>query len=105
MCVIVGIMAKARQQQQQQQQEKREHEQINSIKQEKSQPVSMALRVMNKYMYGENHPYSNPYTGTGYEETVGKLSKDDIVKFYDTWIKPNNATIIVTGDVEMKDLK
>lgn len=81
------------------------NEQINSIKQEKAQPISMALRVMNKYMYGENHPYSNPYTGTGYEETVGELSKDDIVKFYDTWIKPNNATIVVTGDVEMKDLK
>ncbi|WP_350291948.1 pitrilysin family protein [uncultured Croceitalea sp.] len=81
------------------------NEQINSIKQEKAQPISMALRVMNKYMYGENHPYSNPYTGTGYEETVGELSKDDIVKFYDTWIKPNNATIVVTGDVDMKDLK
>ncbi|MFD2585490.1 M16 family metallopeptidase [Croceitalea marina] len=81
------------------------NEQINNIKREKSQPISMALRVMNKYMYGENHPYSNPFTGTGYEETVAKLSKEDIVKFYDTWIKPNNATIVVTGDVEMKDLK
>ncbi|WP_394971773.1 M16 family metallopeptidase [uncultured Croceitalea sp.] len=80
-------------------------EQINGIKREKSQPISMALRVMNKYLYGENHPYSNPYTGTGYEDTVDKLTKDDIVKFYDTWIKPNNATLVVTGDVEMKNLK
>lgn len=80
-------------------------EQINSIKKEKSQPFSMALRVMNKYLYGEGHPYSNPYTGTGYEETVEKLSREDVLKFYKTWIKPNNATLVVTGDVEMKDLK
>jgi len=80
-------------------------EQINSIKQEKAQPISMALRVMNKYLYGEGHPYSNPYTGTGYEETVGELTRDDIESFYKTWIRPNNATLIVTGDVDMASLK
>lgn len=79
-------------------------EQINNIKKEKSQPFSMALRVMNKYLYGEGYPSSNPYTGTGYEETVEKLSREDVLKFYKTWIKPNNATLVVTGDVEMKNL-
>lgn len=81
------------------------NEQINNIKNEKSQPVSMALRVMNKYMYGNDHPYGNPYTGTGFEETVQKLTRDDVVGFYNTWLKPNNATLIVTGDIEMDDLK
>lgn len=79
-------------------------EQISSIQQEKSQPVSMALRVMNKFMYGENHPYGNPYTGTGYEETVSKLTREDMVKFYDTWIHPNNATLVVAGDINLDDL-
>jgi len=85
--------------------ERLKDEQLNRIQQEKSQPISMALRVMNKYLYGEGHPYSNPYTGTGYTETVSKLSKDDVQKFYATWIRPNNATLVVTGDIEMKDLK
>lgn len=80
-------------------------EQINDIKQEKSQPVAMALRVMNKYLYGDDHPYSSPYTGTGYEETVEKMNRDDIIKFYDTWIRPNNSTLIVTGDISMSELK
>ena len=80
-------------------------EQINAIKQEKAQPVAMALRVMNKYLYGEGHPYSNPYTGSGYEKTVDKLTRDDIEKFYKTWIKPNNATLVVTGDIEINELK
>ncbi len=81
------------------------NEQINDIKQEKSQPVSMALRVMNKYLYGEDHPYGSPYTGTGYEETVAQLTRDDITKFYNTWMKPNNSTLIVTGDISMNELK
>lgn len=85
--------------------ERLKSEQINSIKQEKSQPITMALRVMNKYLYGEGHPYSNPYTGTGYEETVEELTRADIESFYNTWIKPNNATLVVTGDVDMNELK
>jgi len=43
-------------------------------------------------------------TGKGYEETVLKLTKEDVESFYDTWIRPNNATLIVTGDLEMKSL-
>jgi predicted Zn-dependent peptidase len=85
--------------------ERLQKEQINNIKQEKSQPITMALRVMNKYMYGEDHPYSSPYTGTGYEDTVSALTREDVVAFYNTWFKPNNSTLIVTGDVEMGELK
>nr|WP_288933656.1 pitrilysin family protein [uncultured Allomuricauda sp.] len=85
--------------------ERLQKEQINNIKQEKSQPITMALRVMNKYLYGEDHPYSSPYTGTGYEDTVSKLTREDVLEFYNTWFKPNNSTLIVTGDVDMSELK
>lgn len=80
-------------------------EQLNAIKREKSQPFAMALRTMNKYLYGKDHPYGTPYTGTGYEESVKKMTRDDVVKFYDTWLKPNNATLLVTGDISMDELK
>ncbi len=80
-------------------------QQINNIKREKSQPFSMALRVMNKYLYGDGHPYGNPFTGTGFEDTVEKLTREDVLNFYTTWIRPNNATLVVTGDVEMNELK
>lgn len=85
--------------------ERLQSEQINDIKKEKSQPITMALRAMNKYLYGDDHPYSSPYTGTGYEDGVAKLTRKDVVDFYDTWFKPNNSTIIITGDVEMSELK
>lgn len=80
-------------------------EQINIIKNEKMRPFGMVMRSMNKYLYGSGHPYSNPFSGSGYEETVAEITNDDIIKFYNTWIKPNNATLIVTGDIDINELK
>jgi zinc protease len=78
--------------------------QLNAIKREGTQPMQMAIRVMPRFLYGPDHPYSNPLTGTGYTETVLSITRDEVVKFYDTWFKPNNARLIVVGDIEMKDL-
>ncbi len=79
-------------------------EQIAGIQREKVTPFSMALRVAPKQLYGEGHPYGNPLTGSGYEETVEKMERADLVKFYDSWFKPNNATLVVAGNVTMDEL-
>jgi zinc protease len=81
-----------------------QQEQINDIKRERTDPFSMVLRVFPKFLYGEGHAYSQPFSGSGYEESVNKITREDILKFYTTWIKPNNATLVVAGDIEMKDL-
>jgi zinc protease len=78
---------------------------IAGIQREKTQPVQMGLRVMPKLLYGNDHAYSTPLTGSGTEETVAKMKRDDMIKFYHTWIKPNIATMIVVGDITMNDLK
>src|SRR5687768_17685574 len=67
--------------------------QINSIKREGTEPFSMALRAAPKLLYGEGHAYSNPLSGTGYIETVTKITREDVVKFYESWFKPNNSTL------------
>ena len=75
--------------------------QLVGIQREKSQPVAMAIRVIPRYLYGEGHAYSLPLTGSGYEETVSKLTRNDMLTFYNRWMKPNNATVVVVGDIEM----
>lgn len=77
---------------------------VNRILREKTEPFSMAMRVFPKILYGTGHPYSNPISGSGYENTVKAITLDDVRSFYNTWLKPNNATLIVVGDVEMPDL-
>ncbi|MFL5003711.1 MAG: M16 family metallopeptidase, partial [Xanthobacteraceae bacterium] len=81
-----------------------QNQQIDAIKREKSEPSRMALRVLPKLLYGPEHPYSNPFTGSGTEEAVAKLSRGDMQKFYETWFKPNNATLIVVGDTTLSEI-
>jgi predicted Zn-dependent peptidase len=81
---------------------KKEH--LDNIEREKSEPYGMALRVIPRILYGQGHAYGNPIRGSGYENTVKSITADEIQKFYSTWIKPNNATLIVVGDVQLSDL-
>ncbi len=78
---------------------------LTAIKQEKAQPTMMALRVLPVLIYGKGHPYALPFTGSGYEETVEKITRDHLVQFHRTYFKPNNATLVVVGDITMPELK
>jgi len=78
---------------------------IAGILREKSTPVQMALRVFPQYIYGKDHAYGLPFTGSGYEETVQKISQEDLLKFHDTWIRPNNSTLVVVGDITLDEVE
>ncbi|HET6568044.1 MAG TPA: pitrilysin family protein [Rhodothermales bacterium] len=80
-------------------------QQLAAIQREKVTPRLMALRVFPKLLYGEGHAYSLPFTGSGTEASVKSITRDDLVDFHDTWFKPNNATLVVTGDITMDQLK
>ncbi|WP_417464755.1 M16 family metallopeptidase [Kordiimonas sp.] len=76
---------------------------IQSIAQEKAQPVQLALRTLPAILYGEGHSYSVPYTGSGTEAAIEGLSRDDLVKFHTDWIRPDNATIFMVGDITLDE--
>jgi zinc protease len=74
------------------------------IQQEKASPVSMAIRVFPRFLYGEGHAYAIPLTGSGTEESVGKMTVQELARFHQDWIKPNNATLVIVGDVKLADI-
>ncbi len=78
---------------------------LAQIQQEKVQPFGMALRTFPKLLYGEGHAYGNPMTGSGTEASVQSMSRDDLVRFHETWFKPNNATLIVVGATTMDEIR
>ncbi len=80
-------------------------QQLAAIAREKVTPMAMGLRVLPALLYGEGHPYAVPFTGTGTEATVAKLTREDLVRFHDAYFKPNNATLLVVGDVSLEQLK
>ncbi len=76
---------------------------IQSIAQEKAQPVQLALRTLPAILYGEGHSYSVPYTGSGTVKDVEGMSRDDLVAFHTDWIRPDNATIFMVGDITLAE--
>jgi zinc protease len=79
-------------------------QQVARIQREKVTPVQMALRVFPKLLYGKDHAYGNPFTGSGTEESVSKLTRAELAKFHQTWLKPNNATLIVVGATTLNEI-
>ncbi len=80
-------------------------ERIAGIQREKVTPQPMALRVVPTLLYGKDHPYAVPFTGTGTEAAVSKMTREDLAKFHETWFKPNNSTLLVVGDTTLAEIK
>jgi len=76
---------------------------IAGIAQEKAQPVQLALRTLPALLYGEGHSYSVPYTGSGTVAAIEGMTRDDLVKFHSDWIRPDNATIFMVGDITLSE--
>jgi zinc protease len=79
--------------------------QLAGIQQEKNTPEDMALRVLPRLLYGDDHAYALPMTGSGTEEAVAALERGDLVAYHDAWFKPNNATMIVVGDTTLEEIQ
>ena len=75
------------------------------IKAEQASPVSLALRLVPGLIYGEDHAYNMPLTGSGTEASLATITRDDLQSFHDTWFRPNNATLVVVGDTTLADIR
>ena len=79
-------------------------ERLARIKREKVSPFQMALRVLPRLLYGDDHSYGSPLTGTGTVESTKAMSRDNLVEFHRTWYGPNNATLVVVGDTTLEEI-
>ncbi len=52
--------------------------------------------LFNTTVFGTSHPYGPPTTGD--EKAIRGFTIEDVKKFYTTYFKPNNATLVVVGD-------
>ncbi|MEQ1747601.1 MAG: insulinase family protein [Saprospiraceae bacterium] len=60
---------------------------------------AIAGNVGNVLRYGKDHPYGENMT----EETLGKITLDQIKKYYATYFKPNISYVVVVGDISKAD--
>jgi zinc protease len=85
--------------------ERLKKQRLAQIQQEKADPVGLALRVFPGLVYGPGHAYSNPWTGSGTEESTARIRREDLARFHQTWFKPNHATMVVVGATTMPEIK
>ena len=67
-----------------------------------SNPGSLLREAMAAALY-QNHPYGIPIIGWQHE--VNALDKDDAIAFYDKFYTPNNAIVVVAGDVDVETVR
>jgi predicted Zn-dependent peptidase len=70
---------------------------LQALRSQKDRPTIIATQTFNRLVYGADHPYGHPSNGT--PATIEKLTRADVSGFYDAYYRPNNAVLIVVGDV------
>ncbi len=65
-------------------------------------PFARFGEVLEKTLW-QNNPYSEPITGT--EEEINSLTKEDAISFYNTYYSPDNAVLVLAGDIDVKTAK
>lgn len=80
-------------------------QQLAAIEREKLEPFSMALRVFPQLIYGDDHAYAVPFTGSGTDASVPRIDRKTLTNYHRDWFRPNNATLIVTGDTTLRELE
>ncbi|MDY2586091.1 insulinase family protein [Winogradskyella aquimaris] len=81
--------------------EKEKEKLIENLKSQEKSVDAVASRVGSALSYGVNHPYGEFVT----EETVNNIEFADVLAFYEKYFNPNNAYLVVIGDIEMKKVQ
>jgi len=63
-----------------------------------NRPYGMASIEIDRMLWPAGHPYSWPTIG--YMEDLTAASHEDVVSFFKTYYAPNNATLVVAGDID-----
>jgi zinc protease len=63
-----------------------------------NRPYGMASIELDKMLWPAGHPYSWPTIG--YMEDLTAASYDDVVQFFKRYYAPNNASLVIAGDID-----
>lgn len=67
----------------------------------KHDPGQTASRIASTLLFGASHPYGRLVT----ETDAAALTRADIAAFHERWFHSNNATLIVTGDTSLAEIR
>lgn len=71
---------------------------LAAIAQERSDPASLANRHYAALLFGDDHPYAMAGRGRGTETSVNAMTLDQLQRYRQHWLRPDNAQLVVVGD-------
>lgn len=78
---------------------------LGRIQQEAKQPLTVGYKAFLRTLYGAKHPYGQPYTGSGTEESIKAITRDMLVDYYRTNYSASNAAAVIVGDVTLDEAR
>ena len=85
--------------------QRRKTQSLANVRHELREPSTLALRTFPTLLYGAGHPYAKPLSGSGTESDLASLTRDDCAHFYNSWVQPVNATLVIVGDVTLDEIQ
>ncbi len=73
---------------------------ITGIKQQMNSPQGVAVRAIGPEVFGADNPYGNTST----VESVSAITRDDLVAFKESWIRPDNGEVFVISDRPLDEI-
>ena len=74
---------------------------LSALSRSMSDPGSIAWNVFSHLLYGDDHPYGT--TLSGREDAIRSFTREEVQRFYQSWIRPDTATITVVGDISLAE--
>ncbi|WP_420455934.1 M16 family metallopeptidase [Rubrivirga sp.] len=68
-----------------------------------NRPYGLAFSVLGQTLYPASHPYHWPTIGS--MDDLSAASYDDVVDFFRTYYTPNNASVVVAGDIDLDETR
>jgi len=81
--------------------DKEKEKTLEGIKSEEKSIKAVAGRVKDLLAYGKNHPYGEFVS----KESITNVTLADVSKHYQNYFVPDNAYLVVIGDVKFNDVK
>ncbi len=73
-----------------------------AIQRAEEEPGFVGARALSRLVF-DGHPYGAPVEGT--RESVGRLTRDDVVRFYRQHVRPDTTIVAVVGAVTLDDAR
>ena len=73
---------------------------LQNIRSQKEQPFNVAFDALRRNIYGE-HPYGVSILGT--EDTVSQLDRETLQQYHQTYFRPDNLTISISGRITKEE--